>query len=120
MGFLQWRMNRQEPTEHSVVSDLMNAHPLARMIRDEIRQRGGWMRFERFMEVALYTPGLGYYSGGRRVLGRTPQDGSDFVTAPELTSLFGQTLATQVIEALEASGKIAPGKNTLSPNWPTR
>ncbi len=85
------------------MSDLMNAHPLARMIRDEIRQRGGWMRFERFMEVALYTPGLGYYSGGRRVLGRTPQDGSDFVTAPELTSLFGQTLATQVIEALEAT-----------------
>ncbi|WP_290663951.1 SAM-dependent methyltransferase [Aquabacterium sp.] len=62
------------------------------------------MRFERFMELALYTPGLGYYSSGRRVLGHMPQDGSDFVTAPELTPLFGQTLATQVIEALEATG----------------
>ncbi|RZI85644.1 MAG: class I SAM-dependent methyltransferase [Rubrivivax sp.] len=97
-------MNRQEPTGHSVVSAPLNAHPVARMIRDEIRQRGGWMGFERFMELALYAPGLGYYSSGRRVLGRLPQDGSDFVTAPELTPLFGQTLATQVVEALEATG----------------
>lgn len=97
-------MNRQDPTGHSVVSAPLNAHPVARLIRDEIRQRKGWMRFERFMELALYTPGLGYYSSGRRVLGRLPQDGSDFVTAPELTPLFGQTLATQVIEALEATG----------------
>ena len=81
----------------------LNAHPVARLIRDEIRQHGGWMRFERFMELALYTPGLGYYSSGRRVLGHMPQDGSDFVTAPELTPLFGQTLATQVIQALEAT-----------------
>jgi SAM-dependent MidA family methyltransferase len=103
MDFLQWRMNRQESTAHSVVSTPLNAHPVARMIRDEIRQRSGWMSFERFMELALYTPGLGYYSSGRRVLGHMPQDGSDFVTAPELTPLFGQTLATQVIEALEAT-----------------
>jgi SAM-dependent MidA family methyltransferase len=104
MGFLQWRMNRQEQTAHSVVSAPLDAHPVARLIRDEIRQRGGWMRFERFMELALYAPGLGYYSSGRRVLGHLPQDGSDFVTAPELTALFGQTLAIQVIEALEATG----------------
>ncbi|RZL04029.1 MAG: class I SAM-dependent methyltransferase [Rubrivivax sp.] len=97
-------MNRQEPTGHSVVSAPLNAHPVARLIRDEIRQRGGWMRFERFMELALYTPGLGYYSSGRRVIGHLPQDGSDFVTAPELTPLFGQTLATQVVQALEATG----------------
>ncbi|WP_290642745.1 SAM-dependent methyltransferase [Aquabacterium sp.] len=62
------------------------------------------MRFERFMELALYAPGLGYYSGGRRVLGHRPQDGSDFVTAPELTPLFGETLARQLIQALEATG----------------
>ena len=82
----------------------LNAHPVTRLIRDEIRQGGGWMPFERFMELALYTPGLGYYSSGRRVLGHLPQDGSDFVTAPELTPLFGQTLATQVTQALEATG----------------
>lgn len=82
----------------------VSSHPLADLIAHEIRERGGWMRFERFMELALYAPGLGYYSGGRRVLGHRPQDGSDFVTAPELTPLFGETLARQLIQALEATG----------------
>lgn len=78
--------------------------PLARLIADEIRQRGGFMRFERYMELALYTPGLGYYSGGRRVLGQGPQDGSDFVTAPEMSPLFGQAVAAQLAQALEVTG----------------
>jgi SAM-dependent MidA family methyltransferase len=82
----------------------MTSHPLQDLIAHEIRERGGWMRFERFMELALYAPGLGYYSGGRRVLGRRPQDGSDFVTAPELTPLFGETLAKQLNQALDATG----------------
>jgi SAM-dependent MidA family methyltransferase len=82
----------------------MSSHPLRDLIAHEIRERGGWMRFERFMELALYAPGLGYYSGGRRVLGRRPQDGSDFVTAPELTPLFGETVAKQLSQALEATG----------------
>ena len=79
-------------------------HPLARLIADEIRQRGGWMRFERYMELALYAPGLGYYSGGHRVIGKDPADGSDFVTAPELTALFGQALARQIEQALDVTG----------------
>jgi SAM-dependent MidA family methyltransferase len=78
--------------------------PLLNLIRDEIRTRGGWMGFERFMELALYAPGLGYYSGGRRVLGHRPQDGSDFVTAPELTPLFGEVLARQIAQALTETG----------------
>lgn len=82
----------------------LNGHPLADLIAHEIRERGGWMRFERFMELALYAPGLGYYSGGRRVIGTGPQDGSDFVTAPELTPLFGQVVATQLRQALDATG----------------
>ncbi|MCH8180079.1 MAG: SAM-dependent methyltransferase [Proteobacteria bacterium] len=90
--------------DHSVVAAPVPDHPLAELIASEIRERGGWMGFERFMELALYTPGLGYYSGGRRVLGQRPQDGSDFVTAPELTPLFGEVLARQLLQALDATG----------------
>lgn len=88
----------------SVVAAPLPASPLLELIRDEIRTRGGWMGFERFMELALYAPGLGYYSGGRRVLGHRPQDGSDFVTAPELTPLFGEVLARQIAQALHETG----------------
>jgi SAM-dependent MidA family methyltransferase len=104
-------MNRSTPSTHlssdkghSVVAAPVSGHPLAELIAHEIRERGGWMGFERFMELALYAPGLGYYSGGRRVLGQRPQDGSDFVTAPELTPLFGEVLARQVLQALDATG----------------
>jgi SAM-dependent MidA family methyltransferase len=55
------------------------------------------------MAMALYEPGLGYYSGGNPVLGSWPADGSDFTTAPELSPLFGQTLARQVAQALQAA-----------------
>lgn len=100
-------MNRPTPRPDaheqspSVVAAPLPASPLLNLIRDEIRARGGWMGFERFMELALYAPGLGYYSGGRRVLGHRPQDGSDFVTAPELTPLFGEVLARQLEQALK-------------------
>jgi SAM-dependent MidA family methyltransferase len=56
------------------------------------------------MAMALYEPGLGYYSRGAPVFGAMPASGSDFVTAPELSPLFGQALARQVGEALEAAG----------------
>jgi len=59
----------------------------------------GWMSFARYMELALYAPGLGYYSGGSRKFG---QEG-DFLTAPELTPLYGQALARQVAPILAAS-----------------
>ncbi len=104
MVFLQWGMQSPKNPDHSVVAAPVSSHPLADLIASEIRERGGWMRFERFMELALYAPGLGYYSGGRRVLGHRPQDGSDFVTAPELTPRFGEILARQLIQALEATG----------------
>lgn len=96
-------MSRPDATDHSVVAAPLSPHPLVDLIAHEIRERGGWMGFERFMELALYAPGLGYYSGGRRVLGQRPQDGSDFVTAPELTPLFGEVLARQLLQALEAT-----------------
>lgn len=59
------------------------------------------MGFDRFMALALYAPGLGYYANHLRKFGTTPQSGSDFVTAPELSKWFGRTLAKQVAEALE-------------------
>ncbi len=99
----KWGMHRPDHQDHSVVAAPLNQHPLALLIAHEILESGGWMGFERFMELALYAPGLGYYSGGRRVLGQGPQDGSDFVTAPELSPLFGQTLGCQVAQALDAT-----------------
>jgi len=78
--------------------------PLAHRIHQAILVAGGWLPFDRFMERALYAPGLGYYSGGARKFGRRADDGSDFVTAPELSPLFAQTLANPIAEALAASG----------------
>lgn len=69
-----------------------------------IAAAGGWLPFSAFMAMALYEPGLGYYASGRLVVGRMPETGSDFVTAPELSPLFGRALARQIDEALEASG----------------
>jgi SAM-dependent MidA family methyltransferase len=66
-----------------------------------ITAAGGWIGFDDFMSLALYTPGLGYYANDLRKLGLMPGSGSDFVTAPELSPLFGRALAAQVGEALE-------------------
>ncbi len=65
---------------------------------------GGWLPFDRFMALALYAPGLGYYANALPKFGAMPQSGSDFVTAPEMTPLFGQTMAVQVAEALAQTG----------------
>ena len=64
---------------------------LARL-KEEIAANEGWITFARYMELALYEPGLGYYAGGAQKFGRE----GDFVTAPELGSLFGRTLARQL------------------------
>lgn len=77
---------------------------LARQIAEALQAAGGWMGFEDYMARALYTPGLGYYSRGDRQFGTLATDGSDFVTAPELSPHFGRALAAQVAEALAATG----------------
>ena len=64
----------------------------------------GWLPFDQFMALALYEPGLGYYANQQPKFGTMPQSGSDFVTAPELSPLFGAALAQQVAEALKATG----------------
>ena len=78
---------------------LAASRALASRIRAELRSRGNWMSFARYMELALHEPGLGYYAAGSAKLGA----GGDFVTAPELGPLFAQTLAAQVAPLLEAT-----------------
>jgi SAM-dependent MidA family methyltransferase len=73
-------------------------------VEASIRRSGGWLPFDRFMAQALYAPGLGYYANDSRKFGQMPSSGSDFVTSPEMTPLFGQALAVQVDDALRATG----------------
>jgi len=77
---------------------LAHSEKLAALIRGEIAASGGWIPFARYMELALYAPGLGYYTAGARKLGRE----GDFITAPEMTPLYGQTLARQAAQVLES------------------
>jgi SAM-dependent MidA family methyltransferase len=83
---------------------------LADRIGEQIRRDGGWLRFDRFMALALYEPGLGYYARPadstrpNGPLGRMPGDGSDFATAPEISPLFARALARQVREGFDATG----------------
>ncbi len=72
---------------------------LAELIRTNIAQAGGWISFETFMQMALYTPNLGYYAGGTKKFGH----GGDFVTAPEISPLFAKTLARQTAQVLACS-----------------
>jgi SAM-dependent MidA family methyltransferase len=99
---------------------------LQALIRAEIADRG-WMPFSRYMECALYSPGLGYYSGALQKFG----SGGDFITAPELSPLFGQCLATQiaqlmtlsaphVMEAGAGSGRLAQICSVRSIGWAVR
>ncbi|MFZ1811188.1 MAG: class I SAM-dependent methyltransferase [Candidatus Nitrotoga sp.] len=69
------------------------------LIHHDIARQGGWIPFSRFMELALYAPGMGYYSAGARKFGVA----GDFVTAPEISSLFGRTLARQLVEIMAQS-----------------
>lgn len=72
---------------------------LAALIRSEIDAAGGWIGFDRYMERALYAPGLGYYAAGARKFGAS-DEGGDFVTAPEISPLYAQALAAQVAQVL--------------------
>lgn len=66
-------------------------------IADICAQNGGWIRFSDYMDMALYQPGLGYYSGGLQKFGEK----GDFITAPEVSPLFGQCLANQLSEIID-------------------
>jgi len=79
---------------------LAHSRQLEAYIRQVMDATGGSIPFSRFMELALYAPGLGYYSAGAAKLG----EHGDFVTAPEISSLFSGCLAGQVAQVLEELG----------------
>jgi SAM-dependent MidA family methyltransferase len=85
---------------HPAPEALSHSARLAGLIRTEIDAAGGWLGFDRFMTLALYAPGLGYYSAGLEKFGF---DG-DFVTAPEISPLFGRCLARQAAQVLGTAG----------------
>ncbi len=86
-------------------AELAHTGAVAQHIRRVIESNGGWISFEQFMDLALYAPGLGYYSGGARKIGR----GGDFTTAPEVSRLFGCCVARQCAQVLQA----VPGGSIL-------
>jgi len=76
---------------------LAASQALSLRIGERIRSRGGWIGFDEYMAMALYEPQLGYYAGGSRKFGAA----GDFVTAPEICSLFGACLAVQCAQWFE-------------------
>jgi SAM-dependent MidA family methyltransferase len=80
-----------------------HSQQLARHIHDEIAANGGAIPFSRFMELALYAPGLGYYSAGATKFG----EAGDFVTAPELGPVFAACVADAVAPVLQQLGPSA-------------
>ncbi len=93
---------------------MRHSRRLVSRIHDVIAAAGGWIGFDRYMELALYEPGLGYYSGGSTKFGGA----GDFVTAPEISPLFGRTLARQAADVLAETGgdllEIGPGTGRLA------
>ncbi len=86
---------------------VIHSEKLQNLLREEILNKGGSISFARFMELALYAPGLGYYVAGAQKFGR----GGDFVTAAEISPLFSKCLARQcqqIIQYLCADGKALP------------
>jgi len=95
---------------------LAHSERLAESIRRDIVEHNGWIPFARYMELALYAPGLGYYTAGSRKFGAA----GDFITAPELSPLFGRTLARQVAEIMSHSSpqvlELGAGSGKLAAN----
>jgi len=75
---------------------LAHSQQLTMLIRSEIEAAGGWIDFARYMYLALYAPGFGYYTGGAKKFGAE----GDFVTAPEISLLFARTLVRQAAQVL--------------------
>jgi len=104
------RAELPEPT----VEEQAHSARLLDLIRAEIGAAGGALDFARYMELALYAPGLGYYSAGATKFGAA----GDFVTAPELGAVFARCLARAVAPALRETGgdvlELGPGSGALA------
>lgn len=74
----------------------IHSEQLASLIQHTIKKAGGWIDFAEFMQLALYATALGYYSAGSQKFGKT----GDFVTAPEISPLFTQTISNQIAQVL--------------------
>ncbi|MCK8515395.1 SAM-dependent methyltransferase [Methylonatrum kenyense] len=88
---------------------------LCKTLADALAENGNWMSFRDWMEHVLYSPGLGYYSAGATRFGAA----GDFVTAPEVSPLFGRTLARQCGDSLAACAgdtilELGPGRGMLA------
>ena len=81
--------------EQSAVSARLHARVAA-----DIEAAGGWIPFDRYMQLVLYAPGLGYYAAGATKFG-TAGAGGDFVTAPEISPLFARALANQIAQVFQ-------------------
>jgi SAM-dependent MidA family methyltransferase len=91
-----------------------HSRKLAEHIATVILDEGDWIPFSRYMELALYAPGLGYYSAGTRKFGGE----GDFVTAPEISPMFARCLAIQAAQVLERTQgdilELGPGSGLLA------
>jgi SAM-dependent MidA family methyltransferase len=93
---MQTRIDLPQPASDAAAL----SESLCGLIADEIEAAGGAIPFSRYMELCLYAPGLGYYSAGQRKFGA----GGDFITAPEISSLFGRCMARCCAEVLQQTG----------------
>ena len=102
------------PAENSIpvsADALAHSQQVSAFLRSQIEQAGGWLPFSSWMHHALYAPGLGYYAAGNTKFAEPDQDNprqleGDFITAPQLTPLFGLTLANQIAEVLHQSDSL--------------
>src|SRR5260370_22312089 len=94
-GLFPWVV-RMRPDDDISDDDRRHTLRVRESIARAIATAGGWISFERYMDLALYEPGLGYYSAGAHKLGA----GGDFTTAPEISRLFGACVAKQCAEIL--------------------
>lgn len=78
-----------------------HSQQLTNLIQLEIKEQNGWLSFAKFMQLALYAPSLGYYAAGSQKFGDIKKGGGDFVTAPEISPLFAQTLTNQITQVLQ-------------------